>query len=153
MKAKEPIKIEAIVKSKDERFFFVFNREIEFIYTQFDRETIIGEDEKIYNFFFYESPSKNWKAFGGREFDLKMSDGSTIHCFGQWWDGLSKTARLMFDDVLSNIAYSDVESLKKCYVYCSGRCDINWINKLLSEYNGKIYEYYEFEKIIKNRYE
>ena len=151
MRTKQPIRIEAIVKHKSGQVFFVFNRKVEFIHTQFDRETIIGEDEKIYNFYLYESPSKNWKAFGGREFDLKMSDGSTTHCFGQWWDGLSKTARLMFDGTLSNIAYSDIEDVKKCYVYCGGRCDTNWINKLLSEYNGKIYEYYEFEKLIKNK--
>ena len=151
MNTKEPIRIEAIVKSKSKQIFFVFNRKVKFIHTQFDNETIIGEDEGIYNFYFYKSPSKYFQAFAGREFDLKMSDGSTTHCFGQWWDGLTKAAKLMFDGVLSNIAYSDIESLKKCYVYYGGRCDTNWINKLLSEYNGEIYEYYEFEKLIKNK--
>lgn len=151
MKKKDPIKIEAIVKSKSGKVFFVFNRPTELIHTQFDRETIIGEDEGIYNFYVYETPSKNWQAFGGREFDLVMSDGTKTHCCGQWWDGLSRAARLMFDGMLSSIAYSDIDSLKKCYVYCGARCDTSWINKLLSEYKGEMYEYYEFEKLIKDK--
>ena len=63
MHTKEPIRIEAIVKSKSGQLFFVFNRKVEFIHThtQFDHETIIGEDEGIYNFYFYKSPSKNFR--------------------------------------------------------------------------------------------
>lgn len=45
MNTKEPIRIEAIVKSKSKQIFFVFNRKVEFIHTQFDNETIIGEDD------------------------------------------------------------------------------------------------------------
>ncbi|MDC2621059.1 hypothetical protein, partial [Bacteroides ovatus] len=65
MNTKVPIRIEAIVKSKSKQIFFVFNRKVEFIHTQFDNETIIGEDEGIYNFYFYKSPSKYFQAFAG----------------------------------------------------------------------------------------
>ena len=42
-----------------------------------------------------------------------------------------------------------LEELKKCYVFSGCYCDADKLEKLKSEYYGPIYQYWDYEKIIK----
>ena len=47
----EKIKIVAIVREPDGSYAYVINRDIQYIYTKIDSETIIGEDEGVLTFY------------------------------------------------------------------------------------------------------
>ena len=49
----EKIKIIAIVREPGGTDCYVLNRDIKYTYTKIDRETIIGEDEGVLNFYKY----------------------------------------------------------------------------------------------------
>ena len=150
MKNPEQIKIVAKVTCND-GFAYVLNRMPHFLYTKLDWKTIIGEDEGMYEFYMYDNTDR-YKAFGGRQFQLPLTDGSVEKCYGQWWDGMNDTALKLFSrDIISYFIYSTIEELKKCYVYTACRADANWVKRLDSEYNGIIHDYWEFAKIIRKR--
>lgn len=128
----------------------VLRDKVSMIYTKYN-DLLIGKDESetFIDVLFYERPFGRFKAFAGREFDLPLSDGSSIHCSGEWWSGGSDKAEKILKTKLVGATYNDIESLKKCYVYM-GHCAVKdkWLD-LVNAYNGKIYEYREYEKEIK----
>ena len=150
----DKIKILAIVKHTGcygESYHYVLNRPLEKKYTKIDNETIIGYDEGALSFYKRERCSEHWKAFGGSEFDLPLTDGSTEHCYGQWWDGMSDSAKELYNpDNLQHFAWGTKEELKRCYVYIGGECERKWLEELKKDYKGKIYDYWEYEKMIKS---
>ena len=84
MKPQEKIKIIAIIDNVNDGFAYVLNRNIEYIYTKIDRDTIIGEDEGLLKFFKRDTNIYPFgkTAFGGRKFTLKLSDGTEEECHG-----------------------------------------------------------------------
>lgn len=142
-------KVVAKVRSGD-RYLYVLDRKPEFLYTKIDDETIIGECDGMLQFFKRDSYGKNWKAFGGAKFELKLTDGTVEKCYGQWWDGMSKAAKDLFNpEDIVHFSYSTIEELNKFYVY-SGSCAIRrWVEKLDDSYKGTVYDYWEFEKLLK----
>ena len=150
----EKLKIEAIIRSSGdwcEKYYYVMNRQINKLYTKIDQETIIGYDEGVLSFYHKKACDERWKAFGGREFDLHLTDGTVEHCYGQWWDAMSDSARELYDskDLCRCFACATKEELKRCYVYCGYECEKKWLEKLKSEYNGKIYDYWEYKELLK----
>lgn len=147
---KEKIRIEAIVQHKSDwgtYNYYVLNRPLQMAYTKIDPDSIIGEDEGV--LLFYEKLGGK-DAFGGREFTLNLTDGSVENCSGQWWDFRSESARLLYpDEAICNFAHSTKDDLNKCYVFYGAKCEKQWLDNLVSEYQGKIYEYWEYEKMIK----
>lgn len=147
---KEKIKIEAIVKSGDQ-VFYVINRPLQMSYTKIDRETIIGEDEGVLMFYVFERPTPRFKAFAGWKFTLPLTDGSVEECHGQWWNGMSKSARKLYEGVeLCRFACGTKQELKDCYVYRGVVCDKKWLEKLLSEYKGDVFEYWEYKEKLQS---
>ena len=142
-------KVVAKVRSGD-RYLYVLDRKPEFLYTKIDDETIIGECDGMLQFFKRDSYGKNWKAFGGAKFELKLTDGTVEKCYGQWWDGMSKAAKELFNpDDIRHFSYSTIEELNKFYVY-NGCCAIRrWVEELDDSYKGTVYDYWEFEKLLK----
>ena len=62
---------------------------------------------------------------------------------------MNDTALKLFSrESLCYFVYSTIEDLKKCYVYTGCSANVDWVKKLDSKYNGKIYDYWEFEKMI-----
>ena len=54
---------------------------------------------------------------------------------------------------LDDIVYfpsATIDDLKKYYLFYGRRCDKRWLEKLIAEYKGKIYEHDEYRNIIKN---
>lgn len=123
-------------------------------YTKYGHDTIIGTDGLFYTFYGYDRPSKGFYAFAGREFEIKLSDGTVEHCYGQWWDKITDTAREVLNlknDKLIHIASSTVEDLKRCYVFYGHSALKSKFYELVSRYSGKIYGYWEYEAIINGR--
>lgn len=112
---------------------------------------LIGIDDTgtFVNCLRYEEPWGRFKAFAGREFDIPLENGEVIHCNGQWWAGGSKTAEEILKDTLVHATYEDIDSLKRCYVYTGCHAVKGKLEKLIETYKGKTYEYYEFEKELK----
>lgn len=148
---REQIKVMAKVRFND-GFAYVLNRHSNLLYTKIDEETIIGEDEGMLQFYKRGYCSPTWQAFAGRKFEIPLSDGTVEKCYGQWWDEMSEAARELFDPKdLCDFTFGTIDELRKCYVYVGCRAVRKWVEKLDSEYNGKIYGYWDFEKLIKDK--
>lgn len=150
----EKIKIIAIIDNHNGGFAYVLNRDIGYDYTKIDKDTIIGKDEGVLKF--YERDNRIYPfgktAFGGREFTLKLSDGTEEKCHGQWWDGMSKTARELYSyDNLVDFPSATIDDLQKYYLFYGRYCDKKWLEELKAEYKGRIYDYYEYQNIVKNQ--
>ena len=141
------LKIEAIVKFNS-GVAYVFNREPDYKY-QRDGDLLWAKDGPFYSCYGYEPPSRAFQAFGGREFDLKLLDGGVVHCSGEWWDkGLWKLrAKLGLN--LGSLSMKTKEQLIKCYVFYGTSCDLDELEKLKAKYYGLIYDYWEYEAVIK----
>ena len=153
MTPEEKIKIIAIIREPGGDYEYVINRDIKYIYTKIDRETIIGEDEGVLQFYKRDASVLPFgkTAFGGRKFTLKLSDGTEEECHGQWWDGMSKLAKELYNyDNIVDFPSETVDNLQKCYLFCGRCCDKEWLEELKAEYKGKIYNYDEYRNIIKN---
>lgn len=148
----EKIKIIAIIREQDGGYMYVINRDIKYIYTKIDIETIIGEDEGVLQFYKHDASIYPFgkTAFGGREFTLKLSDGTEEKCNGQWWDDFSNAALELYN--IDDIVYfpsATIDDLKKFDLFYCRRCDRRWLEKLEAEYKGKIYTRDEYRDIIK----
>lgn len=139
-------KIIAVVKFNSGEAF-VMENPIKLEYIKYGDYTIVGSDGV-----FVSCYGKNidfyCKAFAGREFDLQLTDGTIEHCSGQWWDSITERAKKEIDGNIIHVTANNIERLKKCYVFNGYSGIQKEIEKLRSEYQGKVYEYWEYEKII-----
>ena len=143
----EELKIVALVKF-NENVAVVFNRSPNYIYEK-KGDLLYAIDGPFVSCFQYEEPSIAFKAFAGREFELPMKDGTVTKCNGQWWDkGIDKLSGIL-NVKLQHLTMGTVEKLKKCYVFSGTSCNAEPINKMISEYKGCIYPYWDYEKVIK----
>lgn len=149
---KEKLKILAIVKEVN-RLFYVLNRPLQYSYTKINRETIIGEDEGALCFYKRDDIVMPFgkTAFGGRKFILQLTDGTIEECRGQWWDEMSTSAIELFPfDSICVFPHATKDQLKECYVFYGGKCEKQWLEKLVAAYKGATYEYWEYENMIKS---
>jgi len=104
----------------------VLNRYPIFLYERVG-QYLIAEDEGFFHFYGYGACSPGWKAFGGREFDIPMRDGSIVKAVGQWWDAIPKD----YYGLLTYPGIATVEQLNKCNVFHGGYVDPvlveNWL--------------------------
>ncbi|MFX3616251.1 MAG: hypothetical protein ACE3JK_01805 [Sporolactobacillus sp.] len=129
----------------------VLKDKLDFVYEKFGN-ILIGTDASglFHRVLIYGRPSEDWKAFGGWEFDLNMKDGSITHCDGQWWDGGRSKARQILKKELVDVTLDSIAGLKRCYVFSGGTCiDEKDLALLISDYHGKVYEYREYEQLLK----
>ena len=146
----EKIKIVAIVRTSNGDNHYVLNRDINYTYTKIDRETIIGEDEGVLEFYKYDRLVLPFgkTAFGGRKFTLKLSDGTEEECHGQWWDAMSDAAYELFKGKVTYFPSATITDLKNCYVFYGRRCDKQWLEQLIAEYKGEIYDYHDYKNML-----
>ena len=153
MVVQEKIKIISIIRNPDGHYGYVINRDIKYIYTKIDRETIIGEDEGVLQYYKRDASIYPFgkTAFGGHEFTLKLSDGTEEKCKGQWWEDFSKAALELYNpDDMAYFPSATIDDLKKYDLFYGRRCDKRWLEKLKAEYKGKIYNRDEYLNIIKS---
>lgn len=127
---------------------YVLNRRPVFKYVR-SGNVLYAEDSGIYSIYVYESPSRAFRAFGGREFDLPLADGGVEHCNGQWWDGGTASVEKIIGDKIIGKAYGTEETLKSCYVFYSCYFSLKALTNLRSQYKGHVYPYWDYEKLIK----
>jgi len=146
----EELKIVAMVRFNSDKAY-VFNRSPEFVYRR-EGNYLYAIDGPFMSVYKYSAPSKNWQAFGGRKFTLKLLDGGVEECNGQWWDDGYEFLKEKVGITITHVTISTVERLKKCYVFNSGTMDYNILNKMIEEYTvgntGYYYNYYDYEKVI-----
>lgn len=143
------MKVLASVKFNSSKAF-VLDESPNFVFYRLGNNIIYGTDGIFYICYKYERPSAGFKAFGGKEFKLKLDTGEEVICTGQWWDGgyseLSRHLGISF----THITYNTIENLKNCYVYHGASADIVQFNKLLNDTDELFYyDYYDYEKILK----
>ncbi len=135
---KEPFKVLAVV-SMNNSDAFVLNREPVLLYEEKDG-LIIARDGPFISAYVYEKGTS--RAFAGREFDIPMKDGSVIKAKGQYWHHILRGS--------VSCGWNTIEKLKKCYVFTYGSWEQEGWEKLRKEYTGELYDYWEYEKIVKN---
>lgn len=131
----------------------VFDKGIEITYKKLDEKTIIGENIELGVYICYEfsQATNGYKAFGGSEFDIKLDTGEVVHCDGNWWSVLSKTARNYINADIVEFSYNTIDNLVDTYVFYGGAFILKEnMEKLLKTYDGKNYKYREYEdEVIK----
>lgn len=126
----------------------------EMIYTKHDQITIVGKAGP-FHVTYGKNHEAGLKAFAGRKFELPLNDGTIEYCSGQWWDAMTAKAKSVLlqndaDEIVS-VTANTADSLKKCYVYYGYKSVRSEYEKLRSEYTGPVYEYHEYEKILKKQ--
>jgi hypothetical protein len=120
--------------------FVVLDKLPEFLYEK-KGVCLIASDDGFYDCLFYDTPGKNWKAFAGREFDLKMKDGTIIHASGQWWDGKHQENA---PEPIVRVGIGTIEGLGKCNVFSSGHISKVKYEEWLSK-NTPSNDYYKYK--------
>jgi len=139
-------KVLAKVKFNDE-IALVLDRKPVLEYTK-HKGIIYGTDGIFYQCYKYDRPGKNWEAFGGHKFDIKLTSGEVINCNGQWWHGGHAEVEKLAGVTLCSAVHSTVDALKKCYVFSGDAADSKKFNDILNSYNGDILPYFEYEKLL-----
>lgn len=150
------MKIIDIVKFND-HIGLVVDEIPQIVYEEYGK-FLIGSDDKgvLFNCLVYERPIGVFKAFGGREFDLPMKDGSVTHCYGQYWHDTFNNASKVLGFKLASITIQTLDDLKKCYVFVGYQAKYETYYKAVSDFlnnhpNYKIWGYREYEKHITNK--
>jgi len=143
----EKLKVLYLVKMNNS-VAFVLNRDTKFIHKKLSSNTIVGEDEFLLQTYGFENSSGSFKSFAGRKFELKMEDGSLFEGTNNWWDSVTNKAQEYINDKVCMVAINDIENLCNCYVFCGSKIRKSDFEKLVNDYNGKVYEYREFEDLI-----
>jgi hypothetical protein len=87
-------------------------------------------------------------AFGGRSITIKMKNGSEKTFKGNLWDGGYQDAKKILNIKLMKIGAESIEGLKDCYVFGGYHINGNRLKELLDNYDGKVWEYREYEDYI-----
>lgn len=138
----EDFKVVAVVKFNDSEAL-VLNRSIRFLYEidPKDGKSFIGSDGPFRYFLGYGGSSGYMKAFAGRTLHLTMADGSVKDVKDDWWS--------TYREGYAGITVGNVEALIRCYVYNSAHITPEDYTALRSAYTGTVFEYWDYEKVIK----
>ena len=140
------MKIIALVKFNDSIAMVL--DEIPKLKYQKKADCLLGSNGVFLDTLFYERPDDRWKAFAGRKFDIELDTGEVIHCEGQYWDGVKPIHKSMVEGDIIHVTASTLDNLKKCYVFCGYKGIKHEIQKLMSQYKGIVYEYWDYDRLI-----
>ena len=123
-------------------------------------DLLIGSDETdtFFDVLYYQYPVGRKEygshAFGGREFDVDMKDGTKTHCWGQYWSGRFREAEKILGIAFANLPHATVEHLQDCYVFYSGTACRLKLEQMIDAFCSenpeyKAWNYREYEKHIK----
>ena len=99
--------IDVIIHGKYKQISVVLDSMPVFLYER-KGNRLEAEDDGFYNSYGFETPSKRWKAFAGRKFDIPLKDGTVEKAFGQWWDVDPKDLR----EETVNVGIGTIEMLR-----------------------------------------
>lgn len=118
----------------------VLNRPLNLLYERVGKD-YIGSDGPFRNLLYYERGCGSFVAFAGRELTLQMKDGSVEKVKDHWWHGIPEGC--------IETAAGTVEELKKWYVFSGVSILKEEYENMRSKYSGCVYQYWDYEKIIK----
>jgi len=139
-------KILAKVKFND-GYAIVLDKKPKLIYKKVG-DIIYGTDGLFYSC--YKHGIEFGEAFAGRKFEIKLDSGEIIKCNGQWWDAGQHEVSKIVGRTIRSATVGIIDELKKCYVFCGYDVDIVKYDEFVKEYNGLIYGYKDYKKIIKH---
>jgi len=116
-------------------------------------EIIYGTDGVFYDCYYYERPSGRFRAFAGRKFNITLDNGEIIKCDGQWWNGGQRAVEKTIGRSLGHITAGSIQELRKCYVFSGYLVDVVNFKEMASDFDGPVFPYYDYEKIIKYDYQ
>jgi hypothetical protein len=91
----------------------------------------------------YQTPGPTFKAFGGREFDIPLKDGTVEHAWGQWWD---RSPFITKDQgPYTPVGIATLADLQRCYVFAHGVIETAKLNEWLAN-NEPSTNYYKYRK-------
>jgi hypothetical protein len=93
-------------------------------------------------------------AFGGREFDLPLKDGGSVHCWGQYWQGRSSECAKVLGFDICGLTASTKQALSKCYVFCGYYANKGRLEELINQFmtenpSYQAWEYWDYGKHLK----
>lgn len=149
------MKIVDLVKANS-RLWIVFDEPVGQLTYEEHGGLLIGSDERgiFYDCLYYDRPSPNMRAFGGREFDLPMKDGTMTHCNGQYWYGRISDAEKVVGEEIAEIGASTKEELKQCYVFTNRNISAKKLEEMIEEFKAanpdyEPMEYRVYEELLK----
>lgn len=149
------MKIVDLVKANS-RLWIVFDEPVGHLTYEEHGGLMIGSDERgiFYDCLYYDRPTPNMKAFGGREFDLQMKDGSVTHCNGQYWYGHIAKAEDIIGEEIAEIGASTKEDLKRCFVFTNRNISKKKLEKMIEEFYTvnpayEPWEYWQYGDMLK----
>ena len=149
--SKTTCKVIAVVKMND-GLALALDQKPKLVYRR-NKGAILGSDGCFLSMLYHDHPWGRFKAFVGREFDIPLDTGEIIHCKGQWWHGQTSD----HDDLLprgenlTHIAAASVDDLTGCYVFSGYEAVESELKKLMADYKGPVYEYWDFDKVMRMR--
>jgi hypothetical protein len=146
----EPLKIIQVVTFNVVGEAWVLNRAPRLEYERHG-DTIIGMDFPLFNCYGYEHPAHGFRAFGGREFEIKLVGGEIIRCNGQWWSGVTPLAKSLIGGEVADVTAKDIDALQKCYVFSGFVGEMESLQEFRAGYTGNIIPYWDYEKILRER--
>ncbi|MCP4342101.1 MAG: hypothetical protein GY799_25265 [Desulfobulbaceae bacterium] len=102
------------------------------------RRMLTAKDGYLSRAYVYERPGKNWRAFGGRKFDIPMMDGSVKKAAGQWWD-------VRHHDGSVGIGVNTITGLEQCYVFRAYSIDKD-VEEQMYKRSSISNNYYKYDK-------
>lgn len=143
------MKIEAMI-TLNGGVAYVLDKEPELVWQRLDKKTLYGTDGVFYDVLRH-SYETGYKAFGGREFEIRLQNGEIVKCNGQWWSAGHSAVEEHLRIKLTSVAAGEKEGLKKCFVFHGYSADFEKLEALKQKYlkKGVIYPLREYEKIIK----
>lgn len=140
------IKIIAVVKFNDGEAY-VLNRKPVMLYNKIGN-IMFAKDGAFYDCLKYRIDQYG-EAFAGRKFEVPLVEGGFQICDGKWWDDGYRELENLESIKLTRVTVGTIEELQKCYVFTGLLADAHDISFMRSEYNGAVYPYWDYEKIIK----
>lgn len=123
--------------SKTPQVFVVISRDPEWIYAK-EGNNLAAHDGGFYDFMQIEPGTKD--AFAGREFDIKLTDGTLLHCAGQVWASGTSTP----PEPMISVGCASIAALEKCYVFSGAKISKakydDWMTK-----NTPSHDYYKYD--------
>ena len=106
----------------------------------------IGSDNNNYfsDYLKYEHGYGRFVAFAGREFPIKLKDGSITKLKDHWWASGSYDKNHKY----IGVGLGTLSELQDCFVFCSYNIREDKLDALVEEYlqDNIFYEYYDIEK-------
>lgn len=106
--------------------FVVVDRKPEFVYEQHGNK-LIAHDSGFYDSLQIEPGSRD--AFAGREFTIRLADGTDYQCHGQVWDQWHPE---LVSEPVVQVGVATLEQLQSCYVFGGGRISTAKLNAWLA---------------------